>query len=271
MSEQENSTPEGMLSKMMAVAAVATAFVSPAAADPAVLSFSQEWSTDLTGYIFLPVSTTGTSTVAGSSGSIDLSLRDALELLDFAASIRSESWKGDFGLIFDANYLSLGQDFVGGGGGSAQVDVEQYWLAFMGAYRVAGSNGAGDRPYSFDIHAGARYNSLKQQLDLNGPGPGMSFGGTETWWEPVIGARYTWQINDRWTGAVLADAGGFGVNGSDLQFSTTLGFDYGYDNGGSLKLGVRYYSIDYSNVRSDGLFAYDVDQVGPFVGYTFRF
>ena len=72
-------------------------------------------------------------------------------------------------------------------------------------------------------------------------------------------------------GAVLADAGGFGVNDSDLQWSTTLSFDYSFDGAGSLKLGVRYYSIDFSTNRPGGEFAYDASQVGPFIGYSYRF
>lgn len=242
-------------------------------ADVTVLSFSEERQTDVALYLFLPFSTEGTSVVDDVEGDIDLDFSDALDLVDFAVSLRAESWKGDWGLIFDANYLSLDADESGPGGIEVDGDVEQYWLAFLGAYRVAKGELANGQPYSFDIQAGARYNSLKQDIDVGGPGPlpGASLGGTETWWEPVIGARYAWKLNDKWSGAVLADAGGFGVNDSELQWSTSLVFDYGFENGGSLKLGLRYYSIDFSTDRSDGEFSYDAEQIGPFVGYSYRF
>ncbi|WP_170425264.1 hypothetical protein [Ruegeria arenilitoris] len=50
-----------------------------------------------------------------------------------------------------------------------------------------------------------------------------------------------------------------------------MSFDDSFENAGSLKLGVRYYSIDYSTDRTDGKFAYDADQIGPFIGYSYRF
>ncbi|WP_147235131.1 hypothetical protein [Ruegeria sp. A3M17] len=158
------------------------------------------------------------------------------------------------------------------GNATADVDVTQYWIGLLGAYRVLGGTDAAGRKRSFDLSAGVRYNSLKQTVAISGgPGPGANLGGTEAWWEPVIGARYAWQINDRWTGGASIDAGGFGVNGDDLQWSATLGADYSLGDRGSIKLGLRYYSIDYSTTRSDGEFAYDVDQFGPFIGYTLSF
>ncbi|WP_085806912.1 hypothetical protein [Roseovarius albus] len=238
-------------------------------ADTVVLSFSNDRQYELAGYLFLPTSTTGTSTIDGIEADIDLSLSDALDLLDVAASFRAESWKGDWGLIFDANYLSLEANENLSRGGSVDGDVEQYWLAFLGTYRVSRGTLSGGQPYSIDVQAGVRYNSLKQKINISGPG--TSLGGTETWWEPVIGARYAWKINEKWSGAVLADAGGFGVNDSDLQWSTTLSFDYSFDGARSLKLGVRYYSIDFSTNRPGGEFAYDASQVGPFIGYSYSF
>jgi len=101
--------------------------------------------------------------------------------------------------------------------------------------------------------------------------PPATLGGTETWWEPVIAARGIWELSDDWTGVLMADAGGFGVNGSNLQWSTTLGFDYSRWENTSIKFGWRYYSIDFETVRSDGVFAYDVSQSGPFIGLTYSF
>lgn len=82
--------------------------------------------------------------------------------------------------------------------------------------------------------------------------------------------RGVWQLNDQWGAAILAEAGGFGVNGSDLQLGITAGFDWrpaSWENT-SIKFGYRYYSLDYSTDGGD--FAYDVDQHGPYLGITFR-
>lgn len=259
----------------LSITTIATFGLTAAAtADPAALEATTEWKHDLTAYAFLPFSSEGTSNVAGQSVPIDLDLSDALDLLDFAVSGRYEGWTSDFGLIVDLNYLSLSADSTlpGPGGGSASVDIEQYWVGLLGAYRVAsGTVNGTNRRYSVDVQGGARYNHLKQEAVISGPGPGMTLGGTATWWEPVIGVRAIWEINDRWTGAVLADAGGFGVNDSELQWSATLGFDYKINESSALKLGVRYYSIDYDGSLSGDDFGYDVTQVGPFIGYSYSF
>lgn len=254
------------------------ALATPALADPAVLRPSGNWETDLTVYLFAPVSTSGTSTVAGVEAELDMNLRDALEVLDFTISGRLESWRENLGIIVDANYLGISDDGAVTGPGpfgkgiDAEVDVSQHWFGLLGAYRVGyGQLGSG-QPYSFDLQAGLRYNEIKQTVKISGgPGGGRKFGGTETWWEPVVGARVAWGINDRWSGAFMMDAGGFGVGGNDLAISAMLGADYNINDRTSLKLGWRYYSIDYSTNRSDGKFAYDVIQTGPIIGLTVAF
>lgn len=257
--------------KRLAYAFAASVAAGAVSAEPAALEASNDWQQDLTFYLFTPTDTSGTSTVAGAEADVDLSLSDVLDVLDFGASLRYEAWRGDFGLIVDGNYVGISQDFEVGPNGRVDIEVEQYWLGFLGAYRVAsGTLGNGGR-FSADVQAGIRYNSLQQEVDLDGPGPGVTLGGTETWWEPVIGARYIWEINERWTGGVLVDAGGFGVNDNDLAWSGTIGADYALSDRSALKIGWRYYSIDFETERPDGTFAYDVTQTGPFFGYTFRF
>jgi len=240
-----------------------------AQAEPAVLSFSDDWDYGITAYFFLPTSTSGTSTVAGISGDLDLDLQDALSLLELAFSGRFEAWKGDWGIISDLNYFSLTHSASGPGSGSIDVDVRQSWLSLLGAYRVAaGAYGDNNNRYSVDLQFGARYNSLTQDIAIKGPGPGRTFDGTETWWEPVIGARAAWELNPDWSAALMADAGGFDGN---YQWSTSLAFDYAAWENTSVVFGLRYYSIDYSNERSDGTFAYDITQFGPFFGFTYKF
>jgi hypothetical protein len=244
-----------------------------------------EWRFSVQPYLFLPVSTTGTATVAGGSIDVDLSLKDVLEHLNFAISGRGEAWKGDFGLIIDMNYLNIGGDgtigLPGPAGGTlgVDVDVKQGWVGLLGAYRIA--HGAYDetgRRYAIDLQAGARYNMLRQKIDADvnidiGPGLGFqtSLGGTEYWWEPVVAVRGAAQISDRWTVAARADFGGFGVNGDHLQWKVIAGFDYRAWERTSVKFGWEFYGIDYSTNRSDGKFAYDVFQTGPYMALTYRF
>ncbi len=242
-----------------------------------------EWRFTVSPYLFLPVSTTGTSTVAGGTVDLDLSLKDVLKHLDFALSGRAEAWKGDFGLIIDAYYVNIGgNESIGlpaGGTIGVDVDVRQFWFDLLGAYRVA--HGAYDetgRRYAIDLQAGVRYAGLRQKVDADlsfdiGPGDGFqtSLGGTEEWFEPVVGVRGTVELSDRWTFAARADFGGFGVSGDNLQWKVVTGLDYRAWERTSVRFGWMFYGIDYSTNRSDGKFAYDVFQTGPYMALTHRF
>ena len=242
-----------------------------------------DWRFSVGSYAFVPVSTTGDSTIAGGTVDLDIDLSDALDLLNFAIAGRAEVWKGDFGFILDASYADLGGGgdiaLPGPGGGTANIDVsiEQGWVTLLGAYRVAhGDLDESGRRFSFDLQAGARYNSLKQEIDASvdiGPAPGIQtdLGGTETWWEPVVGARGIVELNERWSAVLMGDVGGFGVNGDDLQWKVVGAVGYRPWESTTLKFGWQFYGIDFSTNRSDGRFAYDGFQTGPYLALTYQF
>ncbi|WP_171236650.1 hypothetical protein [Ruegeria sp. HKCCA6837] len=229
------------------------------------------WRHTLGFYLFTPLRTTGTSTVAGVSADLDLDLGDVLEVLDFAAAGRYESWNGDFGIIVDANYVGIEEDATLPGpiGASVNVDVRQKWFGILGAYRIAdGTYGAANQRYTIDLQGGIRYNSIRQEIDITTPGPTTPpvLGGDPGWVEPVIGARGMWRLNDRWTAITSLDLGGFGAGGNDLQIGANIGFDYQPWDRTAITFGYRYFSVDFSDTLSTGAFAYDVTQHGPYFG-----
>ncbi|NRB17825.1 MAG: outer membrane beta-barrel protein [Rhodobacteraceae bacterium] len=229
-----------------------------------------DWRYTLTPYAFLPARTTGTSTIAGQSVPLDLDFKDALDLLDFALAATFEMWRGDFGIIVDANYVRLKADgsLPSPPGATFAVDIRQKWLGVLAAYRVVDSTyGVQNQRYSIDLQGGIRYNSLRQTVDI----PVGQLGGDEGWFEPVIGARAMWRLSEKWAAAVALDLGGFGAGGNDLQVGLNAGFDYRLWKKNSLRFGYRYYSMDYSTTLATGPFAYDVRQHGPYLGVTFRF
>jgi opacity protein-like surface antigen len=253
-------------------------------ADPLALSSfnDSEWRVDFSPYIFLPYDVSGDSTIAGQTASFDLDTSDILDLLSFALSGRLEAWKGDFGLILDGYYVNLdaGGDTDTPGplpiNVGVNIDIRQYIVDALGSYRAINQpyNAEGDM-WSLDLMAGLRYNYLRQVVDLevSGPGPGgaTSLGGSVDWVDPIVGARAVMVLNDRWAAGLRGDIGGFGVSDADLQWSVTGGFDYRPWETTSIKFGWRYYSIDMATSLSDGAFAYDVTQHGPYVAMTFRF
>jgi len=246
-----------------------------ASAEPLALSGlnEEEWRHEFTLYGFLPARTSGTSTIAGVDVPLDLTFSDAVELLDFALSGRYEGWKGDWGVVLDANYIDLGAggSAPGPGGVDLDADIQQSWLGLLAAYRVFNSTyGEYGRRVAVDIQGGARYNRIKQKISADPSPPPFPLGGTETWWEPVIGARGVWELRDNWAVILQGDLGGFGVGGDKLQYGANLLFDWMPWQNTSIKFGYRFYGIDFETDRSDGKFAYQVDQHGPVVGVTFR-
>ncbi len=85
------------------------------------------------------------------------------------------------------------------------------------------------------------------------------------------GVRAAYQVSDRWTLGGRAEIGGFGVGGDDLQYTVLFGADWRARERSSLKFGYQFYGIDFETERSDGDFAYDISQHGPYLGVTFRF
>ena len=269
--------------RLLRVAASCTVMALPGIAQAESLAIAGEegggWRYSITPYLFLPFSTEGTAAVeAGDPVSFQLDLGEVLDLLQGAASLRAEAWNGDFGLIGEVYYVNIADDasIDGGGplGGSVDVDVDvkqTYWN-FLAAYRFAdGVNSAGHH-YAFDVSGGLRWNSLTQDIDLDFSGvplPDQSLGGTEQWWEPVVGIRGAVQVAEDWTLGARAEFAGFGVNGDDLQYTVLVGADWKAWERTSLKFGYQWYGIDFST--DDGDFAYDVDQNGLYLGLTLRY
>lgn len=258
---------------MAAVATLSCLLACGAAAQslPAPGQDDEGWRHTLGFYLFTPLRTKGTSTVAGVPADLDLDLGDVLDVLDFAAAGRFEAWNGDLGIIVDVNYVGIEEDteLSSPHASKVNVDVRQKWFAILGAYRIAdGSYGAQSNRYTVDLQGGVRYNSIRQEIDFTTPGPmdPPTFGGDQDWIEPVIGARGMWRLNERWTTIASLDLGGFGAGGNDLQVGANIGFDYQPWDNTAITFGYRFFSVDYSDTLDTGDFAYDVTQHGPYFG-----
>jgi hypothetical protein len=121
---------------------------------------------------------------------------------------------------------------------------------------------------SVDAVGGGRYWHLNNSLDLFpvGGGAGVTAGQTQSWIDPVLGARFRMNLNKGWFVNVKGDAGGFGV-GSQLTYQIYGGLGKEFKKRYSLLAGYRYLSVDYSN----GGFLYDVHMNGLLAGFAIRF
>lgn len=258
----------------LALSVVAGVFLpAQLAANPLTLNDSEDWQYSASAALFGALRTKGTATVDGNSADYDLNLSDALKHLDFTATGRVEAWHGDFGFIAEGHYIGLSESATATSGilagRSVEVTSTQSWLGLLAAYRVANGTFQNGRAYAADIQGGARYNRLTQTVV--GSGGALDVGGTERWWEPVVGARYAWEFNEAWSGSFVVDASGFGVGGNDLAWSATLGLSKKFNDRSALVFGWRHYDLDYATTQTGGQFASDVWSSGPFVGYNYTF
>ena len=86
------------------------------------------------------------------------------------------------------------------------------------------------------------------------------------WWDPYVGGRVFYQINDKFYLTAKSDIGGFGV-GSDLSWLVFGGIGYHLRENITTEIGYKFLSVDYS----DNGFVYRTETEGIFAGLKVHF
>lgn len=233
-----------------------------AAAGPAAAQ--EGWSFALSPYVWLPGMTTALDTDQGKV-EIETDADDVLTELDFAFMGAAEARKDRWGLILDLIYSDISASTPTPLGLLwTEADVETRMTAFTtyAGYRVL------ENPKGYvDLLGGGRYYSLDVDLTLEpGIAEGRSFDLSDTWADPVLGARGRYAFTDRWYGTALGDYGGFG-GGSDESWQLLATVGYQFNPRWSVQGGWRYLAIEK---EVDGL-DLELDLSGPILGLTARF
>ena len=238
------------------VAAGLVALASPAFAQQSA------WDTSFTFYLFAAETDTSISTPLGRIDST-LPFKDALENLDFAFMGTVEARNGPWSLIGDYAYTNLGfsNSTPGPEFGGVNSDVK---LHVANAYAMYEAHSTPS--LSFDVGAGVRYFNADIQLDLV---PGTSAGRTgnfsDSWFDPVVAARLSFPISDKWSARAFFDYGGFRSNSESFQAILTA--RYAFNDQWSLVVGYRY--LDLTHGPSDD--ELDFTQSGPVIGVNYKF
>ncbi len=239
----------------------------------------KEWKFELTPYVWLP-SLDVDSTVSGMTANLNLSFSDVADNFDLYGLMgRFEAWRGNkWGLILDGVFLKMKNQndmqtksplVV-----NADLEIRQELVDLGFAYRFVNKL-EGASALQFDPYVAARYTYLKQEIRLKGSagpfgGPGTLLGGNESWFDPIVGLRVAFLINQAWSLAARGEVGGFGV-GSELTWSALVGVDWRVASWGSVKLGYKWYYLDYKTGSGSNEFAFDGTMHGPWLGFTFHF
>jgi opacity protein-like surface antigen len=241
---------------------------------------TEGWVIHAQPYVWIPASIEADSTVAGATAEIDLSFSDVIDDFDkiFALTGRLEAWRGDFGFIFDGMYVSVEGDFdvqpfppapkqegIDVDVAQSIVDIGMGWRALD---ERLGDDAEGPR-LRVELLWGGRFQYLKQEIDLD---DGPKLGESEEWFELMIGGRVVLELSEKIHVGVRADASGFEIgSGSDLTWNFYAGVDIIFSPTFDLKLGYRYFDMDYSTGRDMYEFGLVSTMHGPYIGASFRF
>lgn len=243
------------------------------------------WAATLELYGFVPIRTTGDTTVRGFTAETDLWLGDLIPLIQMTASARGSLERGRFGLLADLSYNRIGDSLARTtprglltGKASVTNNLGIYDLALR--YRLGARESAVATPGSWSVipYAGVRLVDvgLGVEAELRGNGPfGLRLQRqgdlNRTWAQPLLGTQATVFLSPRLRAFGRADIGGFGLGGAeDLSGNAQLGLGYAVGNSTDLNLSWRYMGLAYDNgaSRPNGFASY---QNGVEVGLKFFF
>jgi hypothetical protein len=212
-----------------------------------------DWWFQVTPYLWA-ASINGGVTTGDFTVPIDVSFGDIWSKLKFAFSAHAEVGKGRIPLA--APELGSSGDF--------SFDLIQTEL--FGAYRFGGF----DRPTRLDLLAGLRYNYQDQNLVIRDTPIDKFRGFSEAWVDFFAGARFGADLGRRWYVSARADAG---AGGAKFTANALAGIGFRIISWLDVNLGFRYLFIDYQDgiPGSPTFYAYNADQWGALLGFSFRF
>jgi opacity protein-like surface antigen len=199
--------------------------------------------------------------VLGRTAPVDISFSDIIEDLDMGFMGAFEVGRDRWSFIADFVYADIGaketiRAFT------VDFSQEQFLGNFTVNYELFNNDAV-----TIGLYAGARVNALDIDLSISGPfGFNPNRSTSESWVDPIIGARFGAALSEKFICFASGDVGGFGVS-SEFTWQALAGFGYRVTENGTIALGYRAIGTDYTN----GGFTYDVTASGPVLGYEYKF
>ncbi|MBP1750730.1 MAG: hypothetical protein H6Q52_3269 [Deltaproteobacteria bacterium] len=215
-------------------------------------------------------------TVGGYDVDTTTSFSDIWHNLNGALMLHMEAQKGKFGLFFEPMYSKIKADGTFIRQRVANLPAiprdltltYEQWIIEGGAFYQAGKWRVGenkDQWMTLDVFAGARYWSIKADLDTSTLiNPDRS----DSWVDPIIGARFTADLSKNVMINFRGDIGGFGV-GSDFTWNGLAVIGYRFNEYITGLMGYRALYVDYKSGTSRVRFEETLH--GPIMGVAFTF
>jgi hypothetical protein len=198
---------------------------------------------------------------------VDASAGDIFNKLKFGGMLYVEVHNNKWAITSDILYMNLNQEVTESTLlHSGSVTAKEFVWEPAGLYRIASflEIGAGGRLDNIQTGMDVRYNVL--------PAGTEEYTGShsKTWFDPILIARLTADIKDKWLFQFRGDIGGFGI-GSDLTWQLQAYAGYRFSKLIQLTAGYRILSIDYDKGVDTERFIYNVDTFGPVIRLGFNF
>ena len=196
---------------------------------------------------------------------VDISVSDVIDNLEMALLINFRAQKGQWGVAIDTVYMDLrGSNRFGPLDSKLTADVQQLLVSPSVFFQPRHIEG-------LELLIGARHADLDNTISIKGPlcstlGRPCKVSDGDDWFEAFVGARYSYDVNDRFSLFGYGDLGGFSGQ-SDSMYQFMLGAEYKFSDTLKLSAGYRVFDVDY---ESSG-FAYDAKTEGLIAGIGFIF
>jgi hypothetical protein len=198
---------------------------------------------------------------------VDASPGDIFSKLKMAAMLYFEAKTDKWAITSDLVYMNLNQEVTPGTLlHSGNVTAKQFVWEPAGLYRIF--------PF-LEIGAGGRLNNIATDIDvrrnvLPAGTEQVTGSASKTWFDPIIIARLSADIKDKWLFQLSGDLGGFGV-GSDFTWQLQAYTGYRFSRLFQLTAGYRFLATDYDKGADTERFIFKVNEFGPVIKLGFNF
>ncbi len=175
--------------------------------------------------------------------------------LDGVISADFTAAKGRWTIALDGLYLKYSDERTGRFI-RTEAELTGGFLEGSGRYRLAVHE-------PLEVLVGLRYVNLSTRIELT-PGPKLTPSGE--WLDPILGARYTFTLGEKWFLILHGDIGGFGIS-SDLAAQASGVLTWKATKLFALKLGYRYMYMDFK--EGEGVSELSLDGVTLGMGFSF--
>ncbi|MET0756178.1 MAG: hypothetical protein ABWY31_08685 [Pseudoxanthomonas sp.] len=240
----------------------ATALVAAAWSMPARAQEGGEWEWMVAPYAWGVSFGTDLETTQPPDGGIsnDTNFDDVLDKFDGAFQVHIEGQNETWGMFADFTYLGLADENE-----YERFHTESDLDARLFELAAVWSPGE-ERWRGLDVFAGLRYIDVDLTVQFQPDNPlfdGSTVDGGDSFSDFMVGARYTWQLSERW-GVTLRGDGSFGDTEGTWNTSAVATLRM---KRGAWLFGYRYLSVELETGASKT----DLTMGGPMIGYGFIF